>query len=174
MGISSGLGRDALLPGLVLLRTETVGTGVSSHTVSGVFNATYDAYRIVITGGSSSASENVTLKLGASTTGYYDIVMYADTSATTTPKSTGTSNGSVFARGGTVSANGFQFNIDINNPFLAKYTSFGGPYNFEGVTSSLGSTSGVHRVASSFTDFTIAPGSGTITGGTIRVYGYRN
>ena len=159
--------------GLVYVTSTTVGSAVSSVTVSNVFSSTYESYKIVITGGSSSASENVTLKLGASTTGYYDIVMYADTSATTTPKSVGTSNGSVFARAGTVSANGFQFNLDVNNPFLAKYTSIGGAYNFEGATSSLGSTSGVHRVASSFTDFTIAPGSGTLTGGTITVYGYR-
>jgi hypothetical protein len=33
---------------------------------------------------------------------------------------------------------------------------------------------GEHRVATSYDSFTLIPGSGTLTGGTIRVYGYRN
>jgi hypothetical protein len=33
---------------------------------------------------------------------------------------------------------------------------------------------GYHGVATSYTGFTIAVLSGTITGGTIKIYGYRN
>ena len=159
--------------GLVYIKSQTIGSAVSSVTVTNAFSSTYQSYKIVITDGSSSVTENVQLKLGASTTGYYDIVMYASTAATTTPASQGTSNGAIFARIGSVSSTGMQVNIDINNPFLAKYTSFGGTYAYEGTPSFIGYASGIHRVATSYTDFTIQPGSGTLTGGTITVYGYR-
>jgi hypothetical protein len=36
-----------------------------------------------------------------------------------------------------------------------------------------GSSIGLHQVATSYSAFTITPTSGTLTGGTITVYGYR-
>jgi hypothetical protein len=59
------------------------------------------------------------------------------------------------------------------SPFLTKFTSFasdgiqfitGGEYAKQG---------GWHNSATSFTDFTLTPNTGTITGGTISVYGYK-
>jgi hypothetical protein len=35
-----------------------------------------------------------------------------------------------------------------------------------------GTNSGLHKTATSYTDFTITPTTGTLTGGTIYVYGY--
>ena len=62
--------------------------------------------------------------------------------------------------------------FDIMNPFLAKTTVFAnGTYTD---TATFGTTNGVHSVATSYADFTVTPGSGTLTGGTIRVYGYLN
>ena len=159
--------------GLVYIKSQTIGTAVSTVAVTNAFSATYDAYKIVITGGSASTTENMRLQLGASTTGYYDIVLYGSTAATTTPAAAGTSNGALFARIGSSSANGQQVNIDVQNPYLAKYTSIGGLYTFEGTPSFIGYCSGIHRVATSYTDFTVSPGTGTLTGGTITVYGYR-
>lgn len=151
----------------------TIGSAQSSVVVSGAFSATYDAYKIVVTGGSISAVENVRLKLGSSATGYYDGVLYLATSAPTTPASSGTSNGALFARIGAGDTNGINVSIDVLNPYLSKYTSFFGSYNFPGTPAYPGIVNGVHQVASSYTDFTISPGSGTFTGGTIMVYGYR-
>jgi len=37
-----------------------------------------------------------------------------------------------------------------------------------------GHASGVHSAFTSFTDFTLSSTAGSFTGGTIRVYGYRN
>jgi malate dehydrogenase (oxaloacetate-decarboxylating)(NADP+) len=59
--------------------------------------------------------------------------------------------------------------MDIINPNLAKYTQFNGAY----IGSVAGVVQGYHGVASAFTGFTISVG-GTMTGGTIAVYGYRN
>ncbi len=60
------------LAGLVLIKTQTIGSGVSSVTVTGAFSATYNAYRIVFTGlnGNSSAA-SCTFALGSATTQYY-------------------------------------------------------------------------------------------------------
>ena len=61
-------------------------------------------------------------------------------------------------------------NCDLKNPFLAKYTTAQFAQAREAYQA-VGS--GVHKVATSYTDFTLIPDSGTITGGTIKVYGYK-
>jgi hypothetical protein len=58
-------------PGLVLISTTTIGTTVASVTVSGAFSATYDNYKIIVSGGVGSTNITLRLKLGSTTTGYY-------------------------------------------------------------------------------------------------------
>jgi hypothetical protein len=62
-------------------------------------------------------------------------------------------------------------NIDLFSPFLSDETVYNGWYINEG---SGGYSVGFLDNTTSYTAFTIAPGSGTLTGGTIRVYGYAN
>ena len=45
--------------GLVYVTSVTGGTGVTTITVSNCFSSTYDAYRIVLTGGTASSSESL-------------------------------------------------------------------------------------------------------------------
>ena len=55
---------------LVLISSTTIGTTVSSVTVSSAFSSTYDAYKIVLTGGVGSASDSaIALKLGSTKIG---------------------------------------------------------------------------------------------------------
>jgi hypothetical protein len=111
----------------------------------------------------------LTLQLGASTTGYY----YANAGVTYAGAAFvgGASNVANFQAGSTFVANGLQANIELQNPFLAKYTfSQSSGMNTTFATPSVG----YHGVATSYTGFTIAVLSGTITGGTIKIYGYRN
>ena len=80
--------------GLTLISTTTIGTTVSSVTVSGAFSSTYDNYRINIVGGIASVGDNCNLTLGATATGYYQavvIVSYAGVDSYS-----GTANGSSF------------------------------------------------------------------------------
>ena len=65
----------------------------------------------------------------------------------------------------------FQTLMEINNPFLAKNTSFSCPISRLSLS---GQTNGIHVSSTSFTGFTLSPDTGTLTGGTIRVYGYAN
>ena len=148
----------------------TVGTGNTSVTVSAAFSSAFDNYKIIYSGGVSSAAvTNISLKLGASATGYYSSTFFAAVTATTVSNA-GVNNGAVWTYGGLATTTSTSMDFDLLNPFLAKTTIFAnGTYTD---TATFGTTNGVHSVATSYTEFTIAPGSGTLTGGTIRVYGY--
>lgn len=151
-----------------LIKTQTIGTAVSSVSVTGVFSADYDNYRITLSGGAGSTSQSISLKLGASATGYYQSLSYI-TYATGAQTNTGVNNGASFTYIGESSANMQTINVDLFNPYDAAYTRMMGWY----AGTVAGTIVGYHGVATSYTDFTIAV-AGTMTGGTIRVYGYRD
>ena len=162
-------GRDTA--GLVHISRTTVGSAVSSVTVSGAFSADYDNYRILITGGSTSGSNsNLQLTLGATTTGYHYVFVYG-TVALAAP---------ALARGGNVAhvvmwggdTDGMSLGIDLYGPFLSGRTSLNGGSVQYGTNGLMGHLSGFLDNATSYTDFDIAINSGTMTGGTIDVYGY--
>ena len=155
---------------LVLVKAQVIGSAVSSVAVTGAFSTTYDTYKIVVNGGVSSASVNIGLKLGSTTTGYY----YSGYNATWTGtlNGNGTGNGSEFATVGTGNSNIITLNLELVNPFLADETML---YATKIDASTGGSTNminGYLNNQTSYTDFTLTPASGTLTGGTIYVYGY--
>lgn len=157
--------------GLVPILTQTIGTAVSSVTVSNAFSATYDAYKIIITGsGVHSGGSNITLKLGASTTGYYysGFLMSYSTGSTSALYGSNQAN-FLYAGYGTTATR--IFDVDLINPGTANYTIYESKYT---AIADATYQQGIHQVATAYTDFTITAGSGTMTGGTIRVYGYKN
>jgi hypothetical protein len=141
--------------------------------VSNAFSADFQNYRIIYTGGvSSGAAQALNLQLGSATTNYFS-------GATFTVYATG-ANGNVnnnntlpyFQYAGSCDSTlGTFLTVDLFNPFdSTRFTGMGGSFI---VTDVAGHTGGVHKTNASYTAFTITPGSGSITGGTIRVYGYR-
>jgi hypothetical protein len=159
--------------GLWLIKTVTPGTTVSSVPVTDVFSADFDAYRVVMSGGAGATGGNLNLTLGASTTGYYTVGMNMSWGATTV---TGfqSSNAASLAGFGNFSTSSISAVADIVNPFLAKRTQFV-THNMKAATGlDVLFMLGFHDVETSYTGFTITTSTGTITGGTIRVYGYRN
>ena len=154
--------------GLVLITSQTIGSAVSSVTVSNVFSATYDAYKIVISGGASSVDDDMYLRLGASTTGYYSVRVGFRTGGTA-GDFVDSNNGARFMAA-VATSNYIHMNCELVNPFLAKHTLMNGTAIYPTVHCT---TIGEHRVLASYTDFTITPNSGTLTGGTIKVYGYK-
>jgi hypothetical protein len=50
--------------GLVYVASTTVGTGVSSVTVSSAFNSTYDNYKIIYSGGVGSVTTTISMSKG--------------------------------------------------------------------------------------------------------------
>ena len=149
----------------------TIGSAVSSVTVSNAFSATYDAYKIVYSGGVASGNVQMQFLLGASTTTYYNSLIYA-AFATGTVQGFANNNATAWDYIGYGTADYVSFNADIVDPFAAKYTKLVNASYL--ALNEAGSTSGVHKTASSYTSFIFKPASGTITGGTLRVYGYQN
>lgn len=158
--------------GLVYVTSTTIGSAVSSVTISNVFSSTYDNYQILITDFSMSSASNVEMQLRAggttSTTAYYWAGIYmAYTSSTVNGENS--NNGSAWVLGfSDGSDNSLIF--DVAMPYTATQThytiSHGNPSYF-------GTKAGYHATTSSYTDFVLKPASGTMTGGTITVYGYR-
>lgn len=159
--------------GLWLVKTQTVGTGVSDVTVTGAFSATYDAYKIIYSGGSSSAGGAIQMTLGTTTTGYAGSIIYQNTATPGTifGLTSGTA-GAAWVYPGSTDTTSVYFNVDLINPFLAEHTYITGQYIR---TATMGTFQGSLADTTSYTSFKLDPeGVTTLTGGTIRVYGYRN
>ena len=157
-------------PGLTLIKTQTIGSAVSSVAVTSAFSATYNNYKILISGGVASITANMTLQLGATATGYY----YSSTGRTfsDTGISSGVSNFSSFAGVTRSTSVTVSANIELENPFLADETIIRYGNVDISTSGSMSWGAGWLNNTTSYTDFTIAPTSGTYTGGTIYVYGY--
>jgi hypothetical protein len=158
--------------GLWLVKTQTVGTGVSSVTVTGAFSANYDRYRITIDNIAASTGGDLRFQLGSANTQYYGIYNYQVSTGTT---QVFYQNNTANAYIGGLATSGSQgeqsITFDISQPNKATRTAwtgqaFGNNYYFNFGYQLADTTQ--------YTAFTIFPGSGTLTGGTIRVYGYRN
>lgn len=160
--------------GLDFIKSQTIGSAVSSVTVSDAFSSTYDNYLITINGGAGSTNASMHLTLGSTSTGYYygaNYVLYSGTG--------GVFSGSNIARIEECcyfSPDAINMQMVVKSPYLSDRTFFN--WQVSGAA-----TSGVHLNTNgggylnndtSYTAFTLTTSSGTVTGGTIRVYGYVN
>ena len=155
--------------GLTLIKKQTVGTGVSSVNVTGAFSATYDNYKIIYSGGANSTATYLSFKLGSSTSSWYGSFIRAsyETGAVT---GLGVNGPGSFTYAGAGNVGDCHMDVDIFDPFKTKYTLLSASRVVSGVF--YGKATGDHELNNSYTDFTIAPNAGTMTGGTIYVYGY--
>ena len=157
--------------GLWLVKTQTIGTGVSSVTVTGAFSTDYENYLITVSGGSNNISGSaLNLKLGATVTGYYYSLSYS--TYNTTPAATGGLNVGNWDYVGSGQTTGLNAVIELNSPFLSKGTSIRS--SIANSTFYAGNQAGYLNNSTSYTSFILATSVGTMTGGTIRVYGLRN
>jgi hypothetical protein len=161
------------LVGLWLVKSQTVGNAVASVTVSSAFSSDFDSYRIIYSGGSASAGGDLRMTLGASAASYYSSVTY---SAYTGTNGNFGYNNLAYWQGGLARPLGNSLTLDVHRPFLAERTFMQGSIvAFD--TSAFGyqgALGGIHNVATSYSAFTLTISAGNFTGGTIRVYGYRN
>ena len=161
--------------GTDLISTTTIGTTVSTVAVSSAFSATYDNYLIIISGGVGSGNSNLTLQLGSTTSGYYFFGYYglASSSTLNVSNGNGTANFSFVGAGSTNSLNSI---ITVQSPNLAKRTHINaaGSRSNSSVNPVVNRIDGFEDSNTQHTAFTIGCDSGTMTGGTIRVYGYKN
>jgi hypothetical protein len=159
--------------GLFHIKTQTIGTAVSSVTVTGAFSSDFDHYRIIVQANSIAAGgPYMTLQLGSTTTGYYwgaAGVIYS----TGAFSGITTNNGSSWNRLGPGTTVGMAGVYDLLNPFKNENTIITGTYA-DGSAGSAAVGSGILDNTTSYTAFTVGVTSSTMTGGTIKVYGYRN
>ncbi len=160
--------------GLVLVKTVTIGTGVSSVNVSDAFSATFPRYKIIYQGGSFSASAaNVYFQLFTNGTGYYSAVNYQQ-AASYAVGTTGIPNSTIWMVG--ITGNVFaQYEIDLTTPLGTSWKLGQSTFTAADTVASYGGSTRLWNVNSTTsTGFSFYPSSGTMTGGTIRVYGYHN
>jgi len=161
--------------GLQLVKTQTIGSAVSSVTVTGAFSSTYDNYRIIVSGGVGSAATGCDLTLGSTATGYYYFFITGAFNAGTITGVNG-NNATKFdavVQQGTGMISGV---IDLLGPNLAKNTvlSSVATRSATGASGIIVSSAGYLNDTTQYTAFTLTTITGTLTGGTIKVYGYVN
>ena len=158
--------------GLWQVSSTTVGSGVATHVVSNCFSTDYVNYKLVINGLTATDLEAALfLKLsGTSGSTYFgnDVENRGSTASIyQVSASNGTSTGCWLGRTSTSGVMGFE--AVIYSPFLATSTnvtnSFAGR-NYNG-------SGGTHDSnAASSTGFTLSVSTGTISAGTVKVYGF--
>lgn len=147
----------------------TIGTGVSGVVIT-CFDSTYDDYRIVIKNCAASAQDGLRFVIGSVTTGYYGSWTYALYNATATNVNPVNNQANMVIGLTDTVQNSFTI-MDITNVTSGSLSKFFvGNYYGRGYTGTFG---GVVSSTAAQTNFTISNGSGTLTGGTITVYGYR-
>jgi hypothetical protein len=162
--------------GLFHIKTQAVGNvAVPSVTVTNVFSSDFDNYKIVISGGSgSTGGATLNMTLGATTTGYQfgAIAMKFATASLDSLSSLGIT--SSWSRAGIANSLSMNGEIELFSPNLAKRTHYNGQYVQTVSNGNAVVSGGFLDDSTQYTAFTLTPASGTITGGIIRVYGYRN
>jgi hypothetical protein len=158
--------------GLWLVKTVTVGSGVASVPVTDAFSADYDNYAIIYAGGTGSTPAAITFQLTGSTAGYYSA--WNGTVYSTGGANNGSDNNTASWTAGAAFTEGAAMNVQLFQPFNSVRTGIYFSRVDYRTTGASAVGNGFHNTADSYTGFTIAPSGGTLTGGIIRVYGYRN
>lgn len=157
-------------PGLRLVKKQTIGSAVSSVVVSDAFSATYDNYRILINGGVGSVGNGILrLQLGSVGAGnYFSNFIYAGYAGGAV-SSVANNGGANINYAGISDTINISAEIEVMSPFLTKQKLITATYYD---SASTGRTQGQCADQNSQTAFTIIATTGTLTGGTIYVYGY--
>lgn len=159
-------------PGLELVKTQTIGSAVSSVTVSDAFNSTYTNYRVTIDGSDGSVADtNIYLKFENSLSTYnWSQRYWSYGGAGGDGNQANTSTGILVGISST--DNDTSLSFDVFSPNVAQFTHA----TFVCSASNYFNTGGgVMKTATAYTSLIISCQAGlTLTGGTIRVYGYKN
>lgn len=163
----------SLAPGLVLVKSQAVTGTAGSVVVTDAFSSAYDNYEIIYTGTALAGIDaQFTCQLGSATTNYRTTLVYCANNSTPLAASSSTQNALIWIGGG--SSNDAYAHFKLFNPFLTRHTRMESNTYIAHPDAAFGHASGVHSANTSFTSFTLISTVGTFTGGTIRVYGYRN
>ena len=156
--------------GLQLISSTTVGSAVSTVTVNNCFSSTYNNYLIIASAITFSINADEIRATINGTTGS----TYQNWGVFTTGGLAVTGNGGANQASAVVgiSSTGLtSLVIEMQNPFATAATQYQSRY---GGQTYGGFQNGADTNAASSTNFTLRGATSTMTGGTIRVYGYAN
>jgi len=159
--------------GLVLISSTTIGNAVASVTVSNAFSETYDNYKIIISGGVASTATYLKLTLGATATNYYYAGVFTSANWGLSLAGDSAANAAHFVGGGATTTS-LSGSIELFAPNLAKATTYNTIYSDMRTAGTQQFYGGYLNNSTQYTAFTLTTAAGTVTGGTIRVYGYAN
>jgi hypothetical protein len=160
--------------GLWLVKSQTVGTGVSSVTVTGAFSADYDNYKVIYTNGAGSTLADLRVTIGGISSNVYFGSMFGTALTTSAFIGLGFLSQTSWLYCGFATTGYTMLDATIYSPFISgknKMISCAWTYNNSGGGYSM--FNGEIANTSSMTSLTITPSAGTLTGGTIAVYGYK-
>jgi hypothetical protein len=164
--------------GLWVVGATTSGTAVSTITLDNIFTAQYNAYKIVMSGGSASTGNILSMQLLDSSgnvvnTGYYETFIYSAYSGSSVLAANG-NNLSNFQRfGGAIATSGVIGMCDLINPFLATPTIYTGAPRADAAGGNAGQSIGQQSSATSCRGIRLTVSTGTVTGVNVTAYGYR-
>jgi hypothetical protein len=155
--------------GLWLVKSQTVGSGVSSVAITNCFNSDYRNYRVTFEGATQSGS-NLALQLQfANTTNHFANMRYDPWSGTAGTLPTFAQNFAYFGLSSTLGT--FAMSFDVYDPNLPQFTKYSGMFVGNDY---FGQGGGVYALGTQLTGFTIIFPGFTNTGGVVKVYGYRD
>ena len=161
--------------GLVYIAGTACGTA-ASVSINNCFTSTYNVYRIMIERAAKSPAGAVNfffrLRLsGTDATSNYNH-QYVNASSTTVAGARRTSNAE--ARFASINADGeCAVTLDIFSPAIAATTTYVSKTLYN-LTPEVLDYAGNHTTATAYDGITFYPETGSFSGGTVRVYGYRN
>ena len=162
---------SAYPPGLVLVKQQTIGSGVSSVTVNDAFSADFDNYKIVFQFDTFSVNNAaIHFSLGTATNGWYGKMGVTPWNGSFTQNQVGAAYGYMQIGNTTTTSKSCSSVMDIVRPYISGRTQAYGQHYGNGY---VGDYQGSEEYSVSATSFTVAGSSGTMTDGVIRVYGYQ-
>jgi len=159
-------------PGLRLVKKQTIGTGVTTVSVTSAFSATYTNYKIIVEGGTGSGLADLNFQLTGITTGYYSQLTYGTFGSNSAPQTVSASNGSSWSWVGVSGSTQKRISFELLSPFENKIKTGIGDFTQFTATGSNGVSRHWCDTSASATGFSIISSGATLTGGTIYVYGY--
>lgn len=161
-------------PGLQLIKTQAVGSAVSSVTITNCFSSDFDDYFISYTDGTMSSETNIYIELvdsngTSSLDEYYTVLQYGSYSGTAIQHAAGNDT-SRWTWSGGGSSTSTSLRVNVISPFLSRPTHMDAYVRYGTV---YGTQVGYHNISASYPSIKIVPNTGTFTGGSVRIYGYR-
>ena len=159
--------------GLVYITSATVGSGVTTATVSNCFSSAYHSYQIVMSDVGCSVNGNeLRFSLNAAGAGNYRFGGYYVTYSSATVNGYNSNGADFWVVAFTTSSSAYNNSLIIDT--IGPYSGLTPRFSCTWASGAYSGTfSGVAADTANNTGFTLFPSAGTFTGGTIRVYGYR-